>query len=404
MPHSQQPHTPTAPPTSCALSTESEPTSYAPTLTRETTQQQQHTELYNPSKEGDKQLQQQPAAATVAAQWNGLNSEQRARVAVLNAFRYCPSAFLETYVIHRVIGFGSNGVVLAAESTVTGDSVAIKVIYKKRQGRKNDPLPSEIVLLKELCNVSQFILRYLDCWQDVNHYYMVTELFGNNWNDVYSSSNTELHPIILRSMNSEMYVFSMAVGCSDLYSWSFAYRCKFFNMTGYSMLPMKPVKFIVRQIAAALYHLHKRGYYHGDIKQENILVQLPDAPQNPNERADVDRPRIRLADFGHARQASLGCARYGTRATSAPEFNKSSIFHADELELDGRCGDVFALGLILYSLLGSTGELPSSDGMDDDDIPDLEDAAWELLDAMCCPDPAKRIKIDQVLVNEWLSQ
>ncbi|KAI8824623.1 hypothetical protein BJ741DRAFT_633500 [Chytriomyces cf. hyalinus JEL632] len=88
-------------------------------------------------------------------------------------------------------------------------------------------------------------------------------LFGNNWNDVYSANNSELHPIILRSMNAEMYVFSMAVGCSDLYSWSFAYRCKFFNMTGYSMLPMKPIKFIVRQIAAALYHLHKRGYYHG---------------------------------------------------------------------------------------------------------------------------------------------
>ncbi|KAI8833656.1 kinase-like domain-containing protein [Chytriomyces cf. hyalinus JEL632] len=404
MPHSQQPHTQNEPTTSCALSTESDHhqlTSYAPTAIREITTH--HTKLHEPSNEEEQQQQTQHTATAAAAKWHGLNSEQRARVAVLNAFRYCPSAFLETYVIHRVIGFGSNGVVLAAESTVTGECVAIKVIYKKRQGRINDPLPSEIVLLKELCNVSQFILRYVDCWQDVNHYYMVTELFGNNWNDVYSANNSELHPIILRSMNSEMYVFSMAVGCSDLYSWSFAYRCKFFNMTGYSMLPMKPIKFIVRQIAAALYHLHKRGYYHGDIKQENILVQLPDAPQSSDERADVDRPRIRLADFGHARLASLGCARYGTRATSAPEFSRASLFHGNELELDGRCGDVFALGLILYSLLGSTGELPSSDCMEDD-IPDLEEAAWELLDGMCCPDPAKRVKIDQVLVNEWLSE
>ncbi|KAI8613833.1 kinase-like domain-containing protein [Chytriomyces sp. MP71] len=324
----------------------------------------------------------------------GLTSEQRARIAVLNAFRFCPQHFLEHFVIHRVIGYGTNGVVLSATDARTKADVAIKIIYKPSVGGISDPLPNEIVLLKRLANTSQFILQYMDDWQDANHFYLVSELFGNNWADVAEDQSIEMHPIILRSMNNEIYVFSMTVGSSDLYSWSFAYRWKFYRSTGYSMLPIKPIKFIVRQIAAALYHLHKRGFYHGDIKQENVLVQLPD-------HASIDRPRIRLADFGHCKHHTQGCTRYGTKTTSAPELLPSSPLYSPDL--DGRAGDVYALGLVLYCLLGSTGELPTPNSMDED-IPDLDDGAWELIHGMCNPNPTMRLTIDQVLLNAWLSE
>ncbi|KAI8614368.1 kinase-like domain-containing protein [Chytriomyces sp. MP71] len=208
----------------------------------------------------------------------------------------------------------------------------------------SDPLPNEIVLLNRLANASLFILQNLNDWQDSHHFYLACK------NRVTKDSSN----------------CGMTVGSSDLYSWSFSYRWQFYHRTGYSMLPIKPIKFIVRQIPVALYHLHKRGFYHGDIKQENVLVQLPD-------HGSIDCPRIRLADFGHCKHHTQGCKRYGTKTTSAPELLPSSPLYSPDL--DGRAGDVYALGL-LYCLLGSTGELPTANSMHED-IPDLDDVAWE---------------------------
>ncbi|KAJ3061615.1 hypothetical protein HDU99_005502, partial [Rhizoclosmatium hyalinum] len=47
--------------------------------------------------------------------YDGLTSEQRAKVAVINAFAHSSVEFLNEYRVVGVVGFGGNGCVVAAE-------------------------------------------------------------------------------------------------------------------------------------------------------------------------------------------------------------------------------------------------------------------------------------------------
>ncbi|KAJ3061075.1 hypothetical protein HDU99_005683 [Rhizoclosmatium hyalinum] len=176
--------------------------------------------------------------------------------------------------------------------------------------------------------------------------------------------------------------------------------------TGSPILPLEPVKKIVKQVAIALAEMHSNGFYHGDIKIENILVG-----QNTS---------VRLADFGHAKHASLGIKHYGTLEVSAPEFLPDSHFVSGEL--DGRAADVFALGIVLFSLVNATGEVPSvvrqvlagqvgyaalvSCDFGEyplDEVPDLDEDGWDLLFAMTRVDPTTRVSITQVLAHPFFA-
>ncbi|KAJ3071270.1 Serine/threonine-protein kinase Kist, partial [Rhizoclosmatium hyalinum] len=152
------------------------------------------------------------------------------------------------------------------------------------------------------------------------------------------------------------------------------------------------------------------NFYHGDVKCENILVsQVADLSSNTHTTS------IRLADFGHARPIYNGIESYGTRAISPPEFMEDSPFAPEEL--DGRCSDVFALGMVMFSLLNDAGDSAPSipcesmyEALEVYDggrypisgISDLDQEGWDLLNAMCRVDPFQRITVRQVLNHSWL--
>jgi serine/threonine protein kinase len=108
---------------------------------------------------------------------------------------------------------------------------------------------------------------------------------------------------------------------------------------------------LVRTLALAIDHAHRKGIIHRDLKPSNILMQ-PDLEQTPSA-ADSEvsfagyTPKV--ADFGLARQqvpdAKLTQAGtvMGTAAYMAPE-------QAEGLEV-GPPADIYALGAILYQLL-----------------------------------------------------
>ncbi|KAJ3027644.1 UNVERIFIED_CONTAM: hypothetical protein HDU68_003402 [Siphonaria sp. JEL0065] len=342
--------------------------------------------------------------------YSGLGSEAMARVAVFQAFSQSPALFVNKYSVQKVIGFGSNGVVLAA--TQGSSVVAIKIIYKSKPSL-HAAFPAEVEILKHLNSdpsTSSHLLKYIEDWQDVNNFYVVTELFGSDWLSSVSSSEPELKPISFpfKFNGSVISVsFPISAGSSDLWAWSYAHRAYMNQTEGHSFLPLSPVKQIVKQVALALKEMHSKGFYHGDLKIENVLVHQ-----------SSQGPQVRLADFGHTKHTSFGIKAYGTAEVSAPEFLSDSPFASSTI--DGRAADVFALGMILYVLLSGDGLVPPTvqqvmkgkvgyAGLVScnygeyplGDLPDLDDDAWELMFAMTRVDPTVRITVDQVLAHPF---
>jgi serine/threonine protein kinase len=103
-----------------------------------------------------------------------------------------------------------------------------------------------------------------------------------------------------------------------------------------------------RQICAALEAAHDLGVVHRDLKPENVMV-LHDAPLT-----------LKVLDFGVAKQINPGAAN--TELTTVGELVGTPLYMAPE-QIDHRLGysvgpwtDVYALGLLLYTMLG--GEHP----------------------------------------------
>jgi len=131
--------------------------------------------------------------------------------------------------------------------------------------------------------------------------------------------------------------------------------------TGY--ISVRQSLWIIRQVAEALDSLHARGWLHGDVKPDNIMIS--------------EEGHVTLIDLGFALRKSeamvteLRTAR-GTLNYVAPETMTSALA-SDERS------DIYSLGITLYELL--TGKLPF-EGRD----------AAELIDAhrgKPIPDPRK---------------
>lgn len=153
-------------------------------------------------------------------------------------------------------------------------------------------------------------------------------------------------------------------------------------------LPLDMVQSVFGQIAAGLAHIHTRGMSHNDIKEENTLISL-----------QGDHIYAALCDLGHARMTKtqnqpmlsttpthqcdlVDCNYrsetmqdtrlyiiYGTAAMTPPEMqpnyrlrqqvlhSSSSSSHHHEFEkYQGFEADVYALGLVLHSMV--FGKLP----------------------------------------------
>ncbi|KAJ3074280.1 hypothetical protein HDU98_011635 [Podochytrium sp. JEL0797] len=349
----------------------------------------------------------------------GIDSELMARVAILKAFGNSPRHFLHKFLVCEVIGFGSNGVVLRAQHVETDKTVAIKIIYKPTHSTNKDPYPSEICVLKQLSatSSSRFAINHLSSWQDAHHFYLVTELFGTPWLTTVPEST--LPPLAFDSIQNgltESHTFPFSNGSCDLWAWQNSMRRHQLHLDGHTFIPSDPIKRVFRECVKAVQSIHNAGFFHGDVKVENLLAALDPTVQG----ADGAYPNVKLADFGHCQRVECGIQRYGTQEMSPPEFLPDSPFLSSFI--DGQKADVFALGMVLHLLMSERGTVPSvtqairrgkvrytdlvmfDEGLYMfDDSTGYDDDAWNLLNAMCFVNPRRRIGLDQVLQHPWLS-
>jgi meiosis induction protein kinase IME2/SME1 len=126
---------------------------------------------------------------------------------------------------------------------------------------------------------------------------------------------------------------------------------------------------IFRQIVSGLHHIHSSGYFHRDMKPENVLVTTtglfeyrtisPIAPLNTPTEKDVVAI-IKLADFGLARE-TLSPPPYteyvSTRWYRAPEVLLLSRDYSSPV-------DMWALGTIMAELVNLRPLFPGSGQID----------------------------------------
>lgn len=197
-----------------------------------------------------------------------------------------------------------------------------------------------------------------------------------------------------------------------------------------SGIPKEVVHSIFKQLARGLHSMHSQNVIHGDIKDENALV-------NVNRATGIYRAK--LCDFGHAKRlnAASGAAfsNYGTTIMGPPEMDKnverkeqlnaglvSSILPDEWDRFYGFEADVFALGLLLYTMVH--GDLPaelseknptklvaykrrresSRSFLFEVLAEGLEKGLVDLLRGMLVNKPKYRLSMDQVLDHAWVKK
>ena len=133
--------------------------------------------------------------------------------------------------------------------------------------------------------------------------------------------------------------------------------------------------------------MHSKDITHGDIKDENILV---DKELN-----------VYFVDFGAAQVnvVILPCCQYkGTIQYAPPEIFMDDIYATKK-------ADIWMLGTILYILLHGSQPFYSSEDVVRNSLKRVDGhKVWQdLIALMLSKTPSLRPTIDQVLTNTWLT-
>merc|ERR1711971_1069426 len=219
------------------------------------------------------------------------------------------SGFYERYTTGCLLGKGGNGQVYAGYRNSDHFPVAIKVVDKKRLvegsiNNKNVRVPIEVALLHKSRHVKG-VIKLMEY--------------------------TELPDCFVIIM--ERKVKSIKDDCKDLYDFiTDQHRAN-------GCVSEELAKKIFKQVVQTVIDLEKLNVLHGDIKDENILI-------------DTQTNEIKLIDFGAGNklfEEKSYHTYHGTRVYAPPEWIKHKSYTASGL-------NVWSLGVLLYDLL--TGDIP----------------------------------------------
>ncbi|KAI8905843.1 kinase-like domain-containing protein, partial [Gorgonomyces haynaldii] len=290
-------------------------------------------------------------------------TRHKAEVAVVWAMTHSP-ILQQDYRIASILGFGGCGCVLKATRRTDNRSVAIKIIYKQNHLVIVNGVPLETDILRSVRHPN--IVSYLGHFHDHKYYYLIMELFGTPWR--LEESN------FIQAPSQSIPVTSGS--CATLFDFIDLYgRC-----------PVYLQQTLFKQICLATEQLHELMVVHGDIKEENILIQI------------VNKQFVaKLCDFGHCRRTKRRLPymkHYGTMDISAPE-----LLGGDTL-FSGFEQDIWALGIVLYTMIHG-GLPPQREGsqvyLNTDYDPHISADVLVVLQKLLTIDYTKRPTIKQIL-------
>ncbi|PVH17798.1 uncharacterized protein CXQ87_000696 [Candidozyma duobushaemuli] len=260
----------------------------------------------------------------------------------------------EEFKVLKKLGEGAYGkVVLAEHKEDPAYRIIIKCIDKQRilvdtwvRDRQLGTIPSEIQVMATLNHEPHpNIMRIIDYFEDPNYYYLETPIFGDP-------------PAIDLFDYIEVKKDMSEIEC----------------------------QYIFTQIVNAIYHLHKNGIVHRDIKDENVIVD--------------ERGIIKLIDFGSAGYVKSGPfdVFVGTIDYASPEVLRGEKY-------EGKPQDIWALGILLYTMIYKENPFYNVDEIMEGDLRVpyvVSEKSLALIEKILVRDINKRPTITDIIEDEWL--
>lgn len=263
---------------------------------------------------------------------------------------------VKDFHVVKTLGQGAYGkVVVAVRNGDPWYKVVLKAIFKNRilvdtwvKDKNLGTIPSEIQILNTINkDPHPNIMRIVDFFEDDNCYYLET---------LQRADSTSIDLFDLIEVKPDMNEFE----CQYIY-----FQC-----------------------CSALAHLHKHGIVHRDIKDENIII-------------DKDF-EVQLIDFGSAaytRDGPFGVF-VGTIDYAAPEVLNGKPY-------DGRAQDVWAMGILLYTLVFKENPFSSVDEILEGKLtfpqyPEVSAECISLIKSILVEKVNERPTMKQILKSKWL--
>ncbi|KAJ1255577.1 hypothetical protein BS78_K185200 [Paspalum vaginatum] len=270
--------------------------------------------------------------------------------------RKVPCLLMGRYELRKVLGKGSFAKVYHARNVETGEEVAIKIMDKDHLA-KSGAVPEQVT-------------REIEIMHRVRHPHVV-----------------RIHEVMANKKSIFVVMEFVRGGSLDACLIRYAGRG----------IGEASARRVFQQLVSALEYCHSLGVYHRDIKPDNILID--------------DTGSIKVADFGlsalvgTAQQEALLHTVCGTPMYLAPEVLLRRGY-------DGAKADIWACGVVLFALAAGRFPFNRKDTSlyhrihrcDYHCPPWFSGSLMRLVRRLLCPDPARRITMQQIKETPWFKK